>query len=209
MQQIINFNFYTDSTLLQSILEQLLEKKAGRTYAPPGKFKMIYFIDDMNMPELDSYNTQTAIALLRQHKDYEHWYDRAKLSLKDIKMTQMVACMNPSAGSFTVNPRLQRHFWILAIPFPEQNSLFTIYNAFLNKHFSKFKGSIFEQVAPVIKATLNLHSDVVSNFRKTALNFHYEFNVRHLTNIFQGLLVAKPEAIKEPEKLDQAMDPRE
>ena len=31
------------------------------------------------------------------------------------------------------------------------------------------------------------------------MNFHYEFNVRHLTNIFQGLLVAKPEAIKEPD----------
>jgi len=42
---------------------------------------------------------------------------------------------------------------------------------------------------------------VVSSFRKTAINFHYEFNVRHLTNIFQGLLVAKVEAIKEPDML--------
>jgi dynein heavy chain len=52
------------------------------------------------MPELDPYNTQNAIALLRQHKDYEHWYDRGKLTLKDIKNTQYVACMNPAAGSF-------------------------------------------------------------------------------------------------------------
>lgn len=50
--------------------------------------------------------------------------------------------MNPSAGSFQINPRLQRHFWTLAIPFPEQNSLTTIYASFMNKHFSKFKGSI-------------------------------------------------------------------
>lgn len=63
--QIVNFNYYTDSTLLQTILEQPLEKKAGKTYAPVGKFKLIYFIDDLNMPELDPYNTQTAIALLR------------------------------------------------------------------------------------------------------------------------------------------------
>ena len=33
----INFNFYTDSTLLQTLLEQPLEKKAGRQYGPPGK----------------------------------------------------------------------------------------------------------------------------------------------------------------------------
>ena len=162
---------------------------------------MIYFIDDLNMPELDPYNTQTAISLVRQHKDYEHWYDRSKLTLKDIKNTQYTACMNPTAGSFIINPRLQRHFWTLAIPFPEQTSLFTIYNTFLGKHFSKFKGTIQEQVVPIIKTALTLHTEVERNFRKTAVNFHYEFNVRHLTNIFQGLLAAKPEAIKEPDNL--------
>jgi len=34
-------------------------------------------------------------------------YDRAKLTLKDIHSTQYIACMNPTAGSFTINPRLQ------------------------------------------------------------------------------------------------------
>jgi dynein heavy chain len=119
MQQIINFNYYTDSSLLQSSLEQLLQKKAGTLYGPPGKFTLIYFVDDLNMPRLDPYNTQTAIALLRQHKDYEHWYDRAKLTIKDVKNTMYLGCMNPTAGSFFVNPRLQRHFWLLAVSFPE------------------------------------------------------------------------------------------
>ena len=197
--QPINFNFYTDSALLQNILEQNLEKRAGKTYAPPGKAKLIYFIDDINMPQLDPYNTQTAIALLRQHADYEHWYDRSKMTLKDVINTQYLACMNPTAGSFFVNPRLQRHFWLLAIQFPESSSLFTIYSAFLTKHFSRFKNTIQELVAPVIKAALTLHGEIDRNFKKTAVNFHYEFNVRHLTNIFQGLLIAKPEAIKEPD----------
>jgi dynein heavy chain len=76
--------------------------------------------------------------------------------------------MNPTAGSFSVNPRLQRHFWVLAIPFPESSSLFTIYSTFLNKHFSKFKGTIQELVQPVIKATLALHTEIEKNFRKTA-----------------------------------------
>jgi len=26
--------------------------------------------------------------------------------------------------------------------------------------------------------------EVEKNFKKTAINFHYEFNVRHLTNVF-------------------------
>lgn len=49
----------------------MLEKKAGRTFAPFGKYKLLQFIDDLNMPMLDKYDTQSAIALLRQHKDYE------------------------------------------------------------------------------------------------------------------------------------------
>lgn len=202
LQQIINFNYYTDSTLLQSQLESQLEKKAGKTYAPLGKYKLLQFIDDLNMPQQDPYETQNAISLLRQHKDYEHWFERGtKWALRDIKNTMYVASMNPTAGSFFVDPRLQRWFWILAIPFPEQSSLNTIFAAYLNKHFSKFKGTIQELVSPVIKQALQLHSEVERNFRKTALNFHYEFNVRHLTNIFQGLLVAKQEAIKEPDQL--------
>jgi len=123
LQQIVNFNFYTDANLLQMNLEQLLEKKAGKTFAPVGKYKLIYFVDDMNMPMRDPYDTQSAIALLRQHRDYEHWYDKSKLALKDIKSTQLIAAMNPTAGSFFVNPRLQRHFWLLAVGFPEQSSL--------------------------------------------------------------------------------------
>ena len=50
LQQIINFNYYTDSTLLQQQLESQLEKKAGKTYAPLGKYKLLQFIDDLNMP---------------------------------------------------------------------------------------------------------------------------------------------------------------
>jgi len=48
----VPFNFYTTSEMLQRVLEKSLEKKAGRNYGPPGNKKLIYFIDDMNMPEV-------------------------------------------------------------------------------------------------------------------------------------------------------------
>jgi dynein heavy chain len=44
---------------------------------------------------------------MRQHVDHHHWYDRVKLTLKEIHNTQYVACMNPTAGSFTIDSRLQ------------------------------------------------------------------------------------------------------
>ena len=45
-------------------------------------------------------------------------YDRHKLTLKEIHNVQYVACMNPTAGSFTINPRLLRHFSVFAVSFP-------------------------------------------------------------------------------------------
>jgi dynein heavy chain len=201
LQQIINLNFYSDANLLQLNMEQQLVKQTGTLFAPPGKYKLIYFVDDLNMPARDPYDTQTAIALLRQHRDYEHWYDKKKLMKKDVKNTQLISAMNPNSGSFIINPRLQRHFWTLAVGFPAQSALQTIYSAYLIKHFSKFKASFSEWVVPIIKGTLALHAEVEMKFRKTAQNFHYEFNVRHLTNVFQGLLTAKPEIIKEPDNM--------
>jgi dynein heavy chain len=39
------------------IMESSLEKKAGKTFAPIGKYKLLYFCDDMNMPLRDPYDT--------------------------------------------------------------------------------------------------------------------------------------------------------
>jgi dynein heavy chain len=88
----VPFNFYTTAWSLQAILEKPLEKKAGRNYGPPGSKKLIYFLDDLNMPEVDKYGTASPTTLLRQYLDYKHWYDRTKLTLKEIQNCQV--CFN-------------------------------------------------------------------------------------------------------------------
>lgn len=57
---------------ISEILEKPLEKKAGHNYGPGGNKKLIYFIDDMNMPEVDLYGTVQPHTLIRQHIDYGH-----------------------------------------------------------------------------------------------------------------------------------------
>ena len=110
--KVIPFNYYTTSLMLQQVMEKPLEKKAGKNYGPPGNKKLVYFIDDMNMPKVDTYGTVQPHTLLRQHLDYNHWYDRTKLILKEIHNVQYVSCMNPTAGSFTINPRLQVRVYV-------------------------------------------------------------------------------------------------
>jgi dynein heavy chain, axonemal len=198
----VNMNFYTSAAVLLTSLEPMLQKRTGTTYGPPGSAKMVYFIDDLNLPEVDAYGTQSAIALLRQHIDYGHWYDIQKLMAKTVDDCQYVSALNPTAGSFSVNPRLQRHFTCFSVGMPTASSLLTIYQTFLDGHLSSqgFASNVQSISSTLIKGALALHKDVSESFRKTAANFHYEFNIRHLANVFQGLLVASPHTFKDPEK---------
>lgn len=47
----ISFNYFTDVISFQKNLESQLEKKMGINYGPPGTNKLIYFVDDLNMPK--------------------------------------------------------------------------------------------------------------------------------------------------------------
>eukprot|EP01033_Poteriospumella_lacustris_P002495 gene2501-1816_t len=200
LSSTINFNFYTTSAVLQNTMAIPLVKKTGTNYGPPGQAKLIYFVDDINLPEVDPYDTQSAIALLRQHLEYEHVYDLAKLTVKNIGDTQLIACMNPTAGSFEINPRLQRWFATFAIGLPETMSLHTIYTTFLTGHLKRFEEEVQNIARDLVRCAVSLHREVMANFRKTAQNFHYEFNIRHISNVFQGLLVSQPSQFKNAEK---------
>ncbi|XP_063306953.1 dynein axonemal heavy chain 11 [Pelobates fuscus] len=199
----VPFNYYTTSAALQRILEKSLEKKAGRNYGPLGNKKLVYFIDDMNMPEVDKYGTVQPHALIQQHIDYGHWYERQKMTLKEVKNCQYVACMNPTSGSFTINPRLQRHFTVFAVNFPINDALETIFSKILSFHFHQhaFSPSILRTGTAVIQAAMWLNQKMVQNFLPTAIKFHYIFNLRDITNIFQGILFATPDCLKQPNDL--------
>ncbi|CAB1338590.1 unnamed protein product, partial [Coregonus sp. 'balchen'] len=128
--QSVPFNFYTTSAMLQAILEKPLEKKAGRNYGPPGSKSLIYFIDDMNMPEVDKYFTVAPHTLIRQHMDHGHCWQLHH---------------RPPTAVF--------------------------------------------------------HQRISTSFLPTAVKFHYVFNLRDLSNIFQGLLFSMPECVKAPAEL--------
>ncbi|KAM7121693.1 dynein axonemal heavy chain 11 [Molossus nigricans] len=194
----VPFNYHTTSAALQRILEKPLEKRAGRNYGPGGNKKLVYFIDDMNIPAVDAYGTIQPHTLIRQHIDYGHWYDRQKATLKEIHSCQYVACMNPTVGSFTINPRLQRHFTVFAFNFPSLDSLNTIYSQILSSHLQQhaFGPSVLRSSPTLIQAAIAVHEMMVHHFLPTAVRFHYLFNLRDLSNIFQGILFASPECLK-------------
>ena len=198
----VAFNYYSDTYVMQSVLIQNTEKFSQRTFVPKGNPKlMAVFIDDLNMQKLDSCLTQNAIELVRQFMDYKHIYECQKMELMEFLNIQFIASMNPTAGSFNINPRLQRHFWICSIPFPSDDSIRTIFQFFLDGHFKQLGANIQELSKGLVAGIIKLHKCVYAKFKKSAINFHYEFNIRHITGVFQGILMSTVEKFKEPEKM--------
>jgi len=66
--------------------------------------------------------------------------------------------MNPTAGSFVVNPRLQRLFMTLAVEFPGQESLMKIYGTFVTGHLKKFSADV--QVIHCLAMCLMSHASL-------------------------------------------------
>ena len=44
--------------------------------------------------------------------------EQVKIVLKEVTNIQYSACMNPTAGSFHITPRMQRHFATFAVQMP-------------------------------------------------------------------------------------------
>jgi len=190
----INNNNYSSSFALQGIVMSGLDKRSGRTFGPPGNKKCIFFIDDLNMPFVDTYDTQSAIMLLTQMMTYQQVYDRYALSEK-IQLADMLytACMNPKAGSFMINPRLQRHFTVITTFMPTADLIQGIYSAILERHLGAFAGQVQKLGEPIVNATIDCligGSGILNTpcFLPSAAKFHYQFNLKDVANIFQGLL---------------------
>lgn len=73
--------------------------------------QVILFVDDLNMPQPDPYQSQPPLELLRQFLDSRGFYDSNKLHWKEVHdVTLLAACAPPGGGRSAINARLLRHF---------------------------------------------------------------------------------------------------
>ena len=124
----LNFSAQTSSFRTQEILELKLEKKKKTLLGAPMGKKIILFVDDVNMPKLETYGAQPPIELLRQFLTYKGLYDREKLFWKEIRdVIITAACAPPGGGRNPLTPRFVRFFGMMLIPPPNEFSLKAIF----------------------------------------------------------------------------------
>ncbi|VEL17873.1 unnamed protein product, partial [Protopolystoma xenopodis] len=115
----LNFSAQTNSNRTQEMIEAKLEKKKKGVLGAPANKRIVLFVDDLNMPRMDTYGSQPPIELLRQIQDFSGLYDRDKLTWIQLRdMTLSAACGPPGGGRNPITPRMLRHFAVFAIPAP-------------------------------------------------------------------------------------------
>lgn len=185
----INFSSRTMAADVQVNIEANVDKRSGAVFGPPTGKKLIVFIDDMNMPKVDTYGTQQPIAFLHFLVGRGTLYDREKdLNLKQIKDLQYIGAMGPPGGGRNpVDPRFIALFNVFNLTPPTQAVLNSIYSCIINTRFSSFNDSVKGAAGKVTGALLSLYNFIVEKMPPTPSKFHYIFNLRDLSRVYEGM----------------------
>ncbi|RUS75418.1 hypothetical protein EGW08_016829, partial [Elysia chlorotica] len=194
---VLNMNFSSRTTSLdvQRNLEANLEKRTKDTYGPPSNKRLLIFIDDMNMPQVDTYGTQQPIAMLKLLLDRGGCYDRGKdLNWKNMKDLGYIAAMGKAGGGRNeTDPRFVSLFSTFNMTFPDNSSLLRIYNGILEGHLRPFEPELFSIAGGITKMTVGLYWMLVKELPPTPSKFHYIFNLRDLSRIYNGMCLSTPD----------------
>ncbi|VTZ67411.1 dynein heavy chain, putative [Plasmodium chabaudi chabaudi] len=187
---IISINYYTNSFVLQKIIENNVEKRNTRTYGPPNQKKHIFLLEDLNITAKDDCDTQQMLEFLRQLLTYKLIYDRENLDEKKyIHDISFIGTINNNTNKF-IDKRIQNKFNILNIDDISIKTFENIYKIILKQHLLKFDDSIKGLLNNIILFSYDLYSSINGNVAFNLSNFapHYLFNLNDIHTVFYNII---------------------
>lgn len=191
----ITMSSLTTPSIFQFFIEGCMEKRQGKIYGPPGGKKMIVFVDDISMPNINEWGDQITNEIVRQLLEQKAMYNIEK-PIGDMKYyvdSHFLGAMNqPGGGKNDIPNRLKRHFCIFNVPEPSTAAINNIFGNIVGGRFSAdhFAAEVVEGSKKLVPMTISLWNDVKAKMLPTPAKFHYLFNMRELSKVFQGMVFA-------------------
>ena len=189
----------------QSTLESELDKRGGKSFGPPGGKKMTVFIDDIAMPEKNTWGDQPTLELVRQLVETSGFCFLDKDKRGDIKIIEdlqyIAAMVHPGGGKQDIPNRLKRHFFIFNIISPSLSAINDIFGQMMAGRYSGAP-PFFSRLAELLpNASCKLWSWMRTKMLPSPSKFHYTFNLRDLSRVFQGVLRTPRESVPDSKTL--------
>ena len=196
----LNMSSRTNAKDVRNNINDVVDKRTGRTYGPPMGKTLTVFVDDMNMPKVDTYGTQQPIALLHFLVGRGNMYSSGKdLDLRNYKDMRWVGAMGPpDGGREATDPRFLSLFNVYNLTPPTEEVLTMIYSSILSKFLVPFSQPVMDIGARLTPYMLRLYNHVMDNLPATPAKFHYIFNLRDLGKTYEGLCLSTVDEIKTP-----------